>query len=211
MSLYDLIVQNQTEIFTVASIAIMMAMSPGADFALVTKNSLSDSRKAGIYTTFGITIGVWVHISYCIAGLAVLIYTTPQIYSSIKLLGALYLIYIGIKSFLSKQNTNNEEYTPIKMKPIAAITGGFLSNALNPKTTLFFLGIFTQLVNKETPLSLQFIYGSIISLAHLAWFATLSYLLTNKHLLPKTKKYQNAINKLLGVVLIALGIKLIFL
>ena len=211
MSFINLLIQNQTEIMTLSAVALMMAISPGADFVLVTRNSLGYSRTAGLYTTLGITIGTWVHISYCIAGLALVINASPPLFLTIKYLGALYLIYIGISSIRAKTTAANEQQTDyISMKSTTALIGGFLSNALNPKTTLFFLGIFTQLVTIDTPIIMQLLYGGIISLAHLLWFSLLSYLLTHKKLLPKVKKYQKIINRLLGITLVALGLKLFF-
>ena len=196
---------------TLSVVAIMMAISPGADFVLVTRNSLGISRRAGLQTTLGIAIGNWVHISYCIAGLALVINTSSALFSSIKYLGAFYLIYIGISSIKAKAAVANKQQADFPlMKPMRALTGGFLSNALNPKTTLFFLGIFTQLVTKETPIFIQLIYGGIISLTHLLWFSLLSYLLTHKKLLPKVQKYQVILNRLLGIILVALGLKLFF-
>ena len=211
MSFLNLLIQNQTEIMTLSAVALMMAISPGADFVLVTRNSLGYSRNAGLYTTLGITIGTWVHISYCIAGLALVINASPLLFSAIKYLGASYLIYIGISSIRARAAEANRQQADIPlMKPMSALVGGFLSNALNPKTTLFFLGIFTQLVTVNTPVIIQLLYGGIISLAHLLWFSSLSFLLTHKKLLPSVLKYQQIINRLLGLTLVAIGLKLIF-
>lgn len=210
MSFLELLLLNQTQIITLGAVALMMAISPGADFVLVTRNSLTYSRNSGLYTTLGITIGTWVHISYCIAGLAIVINASPVLFSSIIYLGAFYLIFIGISSIKTKSiEGNDKQEDSAFMKPATAFVSGFFFNALNPKTTLFFLGIFTQLVTIDTPVIMQFIYGSIISLAHLLWFSLLSYLLTHQKLLPKVKKYQTVINRLMGITLIALGLKLI--
>jgi len=211
MSFLDLIWQNQAEIITLCMVALMMAISPGADFVLVTKNSLSYSRTAGLYTTLGITTGTWVHISYSIAGLAIVINASPMLFNALKYLGAFYLVFIGISSIKTKGTESDglQEYFD-SIRPATAFISGFFSNALNPKTTLFFLGIFTQLVTLETPVIMQFIYGIIISFAHLLWFSLLSYLLTHQKLLPKVKRYQKMINLLMGITLIALGLKLIF-
>lgn len=209
MSFFNLLLQNQSEIIALSTVALMMAISPGADFILVTRNSLGYSRNTGLYTTLGITIGTWVHISYCIAGLALVINTSPLLFSAIKYLGALYLIYIGISSIRTKTAVASKPQTDIPlMKPMKALVSGFLSNALNPKTTLFFLGIFTQLVTIDTPMIIQLLYGGIISLAHLLWFSLLSFLLTHKKLLPKVREYQKILNRVLGITLIALGLKL---
>ena len=211
MSFFSQLIQHQTDIMTLSVVAIMMAISPGADFVLVTKNSLGISRRAGLHTTIGITIGTWLHISYCIAGLAVVVNTSPALFSSIKYLGALYLIYVGISSIATEVTVADKQQAEFPLtKPMKAILGGFLSNALNPKTTLFFLGIFSQLVTIDTPVIIQLVYGGIISLAHLLWFTLLSYLLTHKKLLPKVQKYQIILNRLLGITLVALGLKLFF-
>lgn len=211
MSMLELLLANQTEIMTLTVIALMMAISPGADFVLVTRNSLSCSRRSGIFTTLGITCGTWVHVSYCIAGMAIVISTSSTMFSMLKIVGAIYLIFIGYSSI--KANTvvtDGVLNAGTSLKPISAFISGFLSNALNPKTTLFFLGIFTQFVTVDTPVTIQLVYGAIISLAHLIWFLSLSYLLTHQKLLPKVKAYQVIINYLMGAVLIALGLKLIF-
>ena len=211
MNFFDLLIRNQSEIIALSTVALMMAISPGADFILVTRNSLGYSRNAGLFTTLGITIGTLVHISYCIGGVALLINTSPLLFSAIKYLGAIYLIFIGISSITTKAVANKQKTDAPLMKPMRALAGGFLSNALNPKTTLFFLGIFTQLVTVETPIIMQLLYGGIISLAHLLWFSLLSILLTDKNLIPKVQKYQKILNRILGITLIALGLKLFLL
>lgn len=212
MNFLDLLLLYQTEMITLCIVALMMAISPGADFVLVTRNCLSYSRNEGLYTALGITTGTWVHISYCIAGLAIVINASPILFSILKYLGAFYLIFIGILSIKTTDIENNEmqEDTDF-IKPATAFASGFFSNALNPKTTLFFLGIYTQLVTTDTPVMMQLVYGVIISLAHLLWFSLLSYLLTHQKLLPKVKKYQMMINRLLGSILVVLGLQLILI
>ena len=84
---------------------------------------------------------------------------------------------------------------------------GFITNALNPKTTIFFLSIFTQVVNSQTPLWLQIIYGVIISLAHLLWFSSVSVFLSQPVLLNKFQAYKNSIEKVVGSILMGFGLK----
>jgi len=210
VNIIELLLHNQLEIIAITSVALMMAISPGADFVLVTRNSLTYSRNTGLYTTLGITLGTWVHIMYCIAGLAIIINTSPILFSIIKYLGACYLIFIGYLSITSKSIDDYEQHENTRIiKPIKALMSGFISNALNPKTTLFFLGIFSQFVTIDTPIIIQLVYGSIISLAHLLWFSILSCFLTQRKFIHKVKKYQTVINRFMGITLIALGIKLI--
>mgnify|MGYP000128152200 CR=1 FL=1 len=211
MTLVTLMVTHQSELMTLAVVAMMMAMSPGADFALVTRNSIGISRSAGLQTSMGITLGIWVHVIYCISGLALVINTSPALFNIIKYGGALYLIYLGISSLSLKDKSVSEQETDIHDKPsFKYIMVGFMSNALNPKTTLFFLGIYSQLVTLDTPFILQLLYGGIISVAHLCWFFSLSYLLSHEKFINIFQKYQVIVIRALGIALIAFGARIVF-
>ena len=181
-------------IITVSVISIFMAISPGADFAMVIRNSIFHSREKGLYSSFGIALAIWIHVTYSIAGLAIIISQSIVLFSIIKYLGAGYLIYIGWKTFTSSSNKNQEIIDDHKIiSNFEAFKIGFITNALNPKTTIFFLSIFTQVVSVETPLYMQVIYGAIISLAHLVWFVTVAILLTQPIILQKFNSYKNCI------------------
>jgi threonine/homoserine/homoserine lactone efflux protein len=84
---------------------------------------------------------------------------------------------------------------------------GFITNALNPKATIFFLSIFTQLIDQTTPLYIQIIYGLIISLTHLIWFSLVAILLTHPAVLKQFQKYKKNIERVVGSILVGLGLK----
>ena len=189
-------------------IAIFMAISPGADFVMTTRNSIFYGRSAGIYSALGISFAIWIHVAYCIAGLAIIISSSIVLFSIIKYLGAAYLIYIGWKTF--KANTNLATATQGEKQTISNLLAfkiGFISNALNPKTTIFFLSIFTQVVDVNTPIYIQLIYGLIISLAHFFWFSGVALFLSHPKLLKKFETYKTKIEKTVGTILIAFGFK----
>ncbi len=196
------------EIISVSIIALFMSISPGADFVVVTKNSLFHNRKAGLYSALGISLAIWIHVAYSIAGLAVIISNSVVLFSIIKYLGAAYLIYMGWKSFQSKADIDIEDnQNHGHISNFSALKVGFITNALNPKTTIFFLSIFTQVVTPETPVGLQVIYGGIISIAHLVWFSFLAICITHPALLRFFNRYKMAIEKVIGSVLIGFGLK----
>jgi threonine/homoserine/homoserine lactone efflux protein len=212
MSLLQLLIDHNNELYLLTTLAIIMAISPGADFALVCRNTMSSSRVSGIYTTLGIATALWLHITYCIAGLALLISNSPAIFMSIKYMGAVYLVYLGAQSFiLGTSIKRSKTSTRSLLSNRAALLSGFTSNALNPKTTLFFLGIFTQLVHTSTPVTLQLIYGAIICIAHIIWFALLSLLLSQQNFLRKVQRYEAIVNKGLGITLIFFALKIAYL
>ena len=199
------------EILTMSVIAFFMAISPGSDFVMVTRNSISYGRKSGIYSALGISAAIWIHVAYSIAGLAVIISNSIVLFSILKYLGAVYLIYIGWKTFTSKSIVSVDENKSIQnISNFEAFKTGFISNVLNPKTTIFFLSIFTQVVTLDTPIWVQLVYGIIISLAHLLWFIVVTYMFTHKVLLTKFYKSKKIIERVIGVVLIGFGLKVAF-
>jgi threonine/homoserine/homoserine lactone efflux protein len=130
------------------------------------------------------------------------------LFSIIKYLGAAYLIYIGWKTFQTKkQDRVIETQEKATLSNFTAFKVGFITNALNPKPTIFFLSIFTQVVNADTPILLQLLYGAIISLAHLLWFSFVVICLTQPALLKRFNEYKTAIEKVVGVVLMGFGLK----
>ncbi len=212
MNLLQLLIDHSNELYLLTTLAIIMAISPGADFALVCRNTMSSSSLSGIYTTLGIATALWLHIAYCIAGLAILISNSPVIFTAIKYTGAIYLVYLGYQSFiLGASIQKNETSTRLMVSNRSAFISGFTSNALNPKTTLFFLSIFTQLVSTSTPVALQVVYGSIICFAHLLWFTTLSLLLGQQRFLAKTQRFEAQINKALGIALVLFALRVVYL
>jgi threonine efflux protein len=197
------------EILSVAIIAIFMAISPGADFVMVTRNSILHSRLAGLYSSLGVSLAIWVHVSYSIAGLAVIISNSIVLFSIIKYFGAAYLIYLGWKTFYSNQELGGCSKAEGKaLSNVSAFKIGFATNVLNPKTTIFFLSIFTQVINSQTTLSLQIFYGAIISTAHLIWFSIVAIFLSQPLFLRKLNEYKTVIEKCVGSALFVFGLKI---
>jgi RhtB (resistance to homoserine/threonine) family protein len=198
-----------TEIMAVTSVAILMAVLPGADFVMVTRTSIRNGRLAGLYTTLGVCISICIHASYSIAGLAVIIANSTWLFVAIKYLGASYLIYIAWQLLTNRELLNHEQKdeTP-KMPVLAALRLGFTCNILNPKAPLFFMSIFTQVVSLDTPLTLQVAYGLIIMLAHLIWFSSVALLFSHPNLLPRFNQHKQKIDKLAGLMLMLFAIKL---
>lgn len=142
-----------TELIAVVTITLLAVISPGPDFAMVSRNSLLLSRRAGIFTACGIGAGVLIHVSYTLIGVGVLIQQSPWLFNLLKGIGAAYLIYLGFT--LLRNATHHDAApttTPAAISDLAALKTGFLTNALNPKTTIFIVSLFMQVVS-PTPRS----------------------------------------------------------
>ncbi|HEY4512023.1 MAG TPA: LysE family transporter [Candidatus Paceibacterota bacterium] len=198
------------QLLTVAVVHLFAVMSPGPDFAVVTRNSLIYSRKIGIYTSVGIALGIMVHVGYSLLGIGFLIAKSIVLFNIIKFVGAGYLIYIGYMSLKAKPKVQSGELAAVSLQTITpwqSIKVGFLTNALNPKATLFFLALFTQVINPATPKLIQFIYGIEMMVITFVWFSVLSLVFSNSMIRKRITGVQHYVERITGVVLIALGIK----
>lgn len=197
------------EIIAVGTIAIFMAMLPGADFVLVTRTSIYNGRLAGLYMSLGMCLSVCIHASYSIAGLAVVIASSAWLFSAIKYLGTAYLIYIAWQLLTTREPLHNDQkHQTADISAFIALRRGFTCNILNPKTSIFFLSIFTQVVSVDTPLIMQISYGLIIMLAHFIWYSGVVLLLSHPSILPRFNRQKQKIDKVAGFILMLIAIKL---
>ncbi len=194
---------------TVTLVHILAAMSPGPDFVMAVRNSLTYSRKTGMWTAVGFGLGIGVHIAYCAAGLAVIISQSILIFNTIKLLGAGYLIYIGLKSFFSKSShvEINQEEEKEDISAIAAVKMGFLTNILNPKATLFFLGLFTLVISPDVPKTVLIAVSIIMIVNTVLWFMLVAIFFAQKRVRLVFERFQDIFSKFFGGLLIILGIR----
>ena len=192
------------EIIAIAVITLLAVISPDADFALVSRNSYLYGRKQGIYTAYGIACAVWIHISYSVLGLSFLKHYIPNLLHIIQYIGALYLMYIGYKTFTQQQISDHATHT--LLRPRQAFIQGFLGNSLNPKTTLFVMSIFAQLLRGNNGLMHLIGYGIFISASHLLWFLLISLFCSTPVIRNKILRKQVSINRVIGTVLATLGL-----
>ncbi len=198
------------EFMTIAVLHLLAVISPGPDFLMVSRNSFSYSRRTGVYSSIGLALGILVHVTYSLVGIGLVISKSIVLFSIIKYLGAGYLIYIGIKALTSKPRQDSGiELAQAKqdLTRSAAIKMGFLTNALNPKATLFFLAIFTQVIQPTTPMALKALYGLEMSLMTFVWFSFVAIVLSNPIIQKPFIKFGSYIDKTMGGLLILLGIK----
>lgn len=196
---------------TVFSLGMVAVMSPGPDFALTLRNSLVYSRKTGIYTALGITVGHIIHATYCLIGIGAIITRSIVIFNIIKWVGAAYLIYIGIKSLKAKRH--QEESITKEARNIsnwAAFRIGLLGDVLNPKATLFFLALFTQIIHPATPLNMQVVYGGTIVVQALVWYTLVAVVISQNIVKIMFQSISHWIERITGAVLIGLGLRLAF-
>jgi len=197
-----------TELLAVALFTLLAVISPGADFAMVTRSSYALGRKAGLAAAAGIALGVQVHVLYTVLGIAVIISQSPVLFLAMKVLGAGYLIYLGYQS-LTNTTRISLEGQPSATGLLAAMRTGFLTNALNPKTMLFVVSAYTQVVQPGTPLGVDFAYGAFMSFAHWVWFSLVAVFFSSAGLRKAMIERQVVVDRVIGVALIGLGLAVV--
>lgn len=197
-----------TELIVVITITILAVISPGPDFAMVSRNSLMLSRRAGVLTALGIGLGVLVHVTYTLVGVGVLIQQSLWLFNAIKLAGAVYLVYLGVKMLRSKPSRVSADSVVASLSDATALRTGFLTNALNPKTTIFIVSLFMQVVRPETPLAVQIGYGAFISVAHMAWFSLVALCFSAGPVRERLLAVRHWIDRVFGGLLVGFGILL---
>ncbi len=197
---------------TVAIVHLLAVISPGPDFALVLKNGVSGSRSGGLWTCAGVAAGILVHVAYCLLGIGILISRSILLFNAIKWIGALYLLFIGGKALLASTGTHAlDVHAERRVQPWRRwFAEGFLCNALNPKATVFFLALFTQVISPSTPVAMQLFYGLYMSAQTFVWFALLSSLLNVSVVRRGVTRLHGVIDRVMGGVLILLGLKVAF-
>lgn len=197
------------ELIAVITITLLAVISPGPDFAMVTRNSLMRSRRAGLLTALGIGLGVLIHVTYTLVGVGVLIRQSLFLFNAIKLIGALYLIYLGIQMLRNATRSSPQAISSsTALSDAAALRTGFFTNALNPKTTIFIVSLFMQVVHPETPLAVQIGYGLFISIAHIAWFSLVALCFSADRLQAQLLSVRHWIDRLFGSLLLGFGLLL---
>jgi len=193
----------------IASITFVAMMSPGPDMMLIIKHSGARDRRPVVSCISGICCGVSVHITFSILGIAAVIAASAKVYSIMKFAGAAYLIYLGMRSFSSRGGlTFVGSANPPTGKRATPFRDGLLCNVLNPKVTMFILAVFTQVVEPATPVLDKVVYGGFIALeAFIVWnvFATL---VRTRLVLRLMQRFQVAIDRSVGVILVGFGIAL---
>ncbi|MFF2328875.1 MULTISPECIES: LysE family transporter [unclassified Streptomyces] len=196
------------EVVAVAVITVLAVISPGADFAMVVRNSPLHGRTTGLLSAVGVAAGVLVHVTYTMLGIGLLIASSTALFTAIKLIGAAYLVYIGVRTFLARGDLDVDLDSGPRLTRLGALRTGFLTNALNPKTTLFVVSTFTQVVGPATGLWQQAGYGLFMSVAHLGWFGLVALFFSHARLRTAMLKWQKVLNRGIGSVLVGLGVTL---
>lgn len=200
-----------SELITVLIVGWFVVATPGPNMAIVIKSSLFHSRSHGISASAGLVLGNIVHITYCLAGIGLLISQSIFAFNLIKWVGAGYLIYLGLKALNSNRNgITDKDGIPPDQNCWTSLRLGFFTDLLNPKATLFYLALFTQIIRPDTPVWAQATYGMSIAILEFICFTFLSMIISHRLVVDRFENISHIIERFTGLVLIGLGIRVAF-
>jgi len=186
------------------AICLMGAMSPGPSLAVVMRAALRGSRRNGYRTAVAHGLGVGLYALLTVTGLAVLITRWPGAFLSVQLLGAAYLVYLGVLSLRRKAG------------PFATVAGGgrgamdgFWIALLNPKLAVFMLALFSQFLQPAAALLEKAIMVTTVTVTDASWYSLVVALVSHNALRAGLEKYAVLIDRVFGVLLLVLAISVI--
>ena len=185
------------------------AVIPGADFAMVLRQSIAHGRRAALFTSAGIATSILVHGSYTLLGIGVIVGQSLMLFNIIKWIGAAYLVWLAISALRSPAPKPPEErdLAAARRGDFAAFALGFLTNLLNPKAVLFFLALFTTLVSARTGGDVKVIYVLCMSIMLFAWFALVSVFFTTASVRQGFFRFGRWFNRVTGITFILLAVR----
>ena len=200
-----------TEYWMFLASSVMLNITPGTDIIYVLSRASVGGRKVGVVSAFGICTGILIHTVLVSLGLSVILKSSAVAFNIMKVLGAVYLVVMGIKAITSTKELFSKE-NPGNQKLSAVFRQGVLTNALNPKVALFFLALLPQFVAVDNPygplpfmlLGLTFFTTSIIWCIFLALIASVFTKFLNKN-----EKVSKNANKIAGCIYILLGLNIL--
>ncbi|HSL10319.1 MAG TPA: LysE family translocator [Actinomycetota bacterium] len=196
------------ELVPFVGVAAVVIVTPGVDMALVARNALFRGRKAGLATAIGVNIGVAAWAFAAAIGVAAIVRASATVFTGLKLLGAAYLVYLGIQAWRRGARTAAGVGTTSAPRTGEALRQGIVSNLLNPKIGLFFTAMLPQFAHHDAGLIELLILGAIFNAMGLAWLTAYALAVARGRTLLQRPRVRAAIERITGGVLIGLGVRL---
>ncbi len=198
------------------AISALLIVAPGPDMVLVARNTLRGGRRSGIATGVGVTLGLVLWTVAASVGLAALLRASEPAFIGLKIVGSLYLVYLGVRSLWDAlRHTDVDGLRERNGHPVrssrVALREGLISNLGNPKIAVFFTSFLPQFVPGRHPsFAALLVLGLLFGALGLAWLTVYSFLVARAGDLLRRSGIRRTLDGLTGAVLIGLGARLAF-
>ncbi|MBG0761355.1 lysine transporter LysE [Vibrio cidicii] len=191
------------------TICILGAMSPGPSLAIVAKHALAGGRKNGLAASWAHAFGIGIYAFVTLIGLAVVLQQSPLLFKTISYAGAAYLAYLGVNALRSKGGVAAKLESGEQTSVWQSAKEGFLISILSPKIALFFIALFSQFVALGNELSNQVIIVATPFIVDGLWYTFITIVLSSSKVVDKIRAKAQLIDRLSGVVLILLALRVV--
>jgi len=190
------------------AVLALLTISPGADMALVAKITLERGRRDALLATMGICSGLLVHATASALGLSVILATSAEAFTVVKLVGAAYLVYLGVQALRS--SFRHETVAAVAPRPSTSpFVQGLLSNVLNPKVAVFYLTFMPQFMSPgDNVLVRSLAFAGAHGIMGVAWLTAYAYVLSRISVVLGRSGVRRWLERVTGGVLVALGLRL---
>jgi threonine/homoserine/homoserine lactone efflux protein len=186
-------------------VAAVIVVTPGVDMALVAKNALAHGRRAALATAAGINVGIALWTLAAALGLAALVAASAAAFAAIKVAGAVYLIYLGVRTLLgARRHALAAEPRP-PLGAAGALRQGLASNLLNPKIAVFFTSLLPQF---GSTLPQLLALGAIFNCLGVVWLTVFALATARGRTVLARPRVRAALDYVSGLVLVGLGVRL---
>jgi threonine/homoserine/homoserine lactone efflux protein len=193
-------------------VSAVIICTPGPDTALTVRNALVGGRRAGIATAAGVSAGQLTWTLATAAGLAAVLQTSQVLFGWLKLVGAAYLIFLGLRALVTAWRLPADPTGSLPrtvLLPTVALRQGLLSNLANPKMVPFFLSLLPQFVPPGVPPFWGFLaLGTTFCLMTFGWLCLYAVVLDRARTVVQRRSVRRGLEGASGVILVALGVRL---
>lgn len=195
-------------LLSIFGIFLPALMLPGPDFVAVVRSSIKGGTRAGLMTTLGVSFGLLTYAGLSLLGLSAVLTQFEWLAWSIRILGAGYLIYLGVRLLFAKpvQIDISEPETSPASNPLIF---GFLVTLTNPKAVVIFSSVFATAVTPDTPLWLLMLITALVFSSALLWYAIVSLFMSSRPVVERFAKTSHWIERAAGICFIGIGGKLL--
>ncbi len=201
-------------ILTFAAMAALLIMSPGPNGVLIAKTVPSSGRAAGFANIAGFVVAFVAHGAFAIFGLSVLLLQSANLFTAVKLAGAAYLIWVGVKAL--RDAWRGSPAVSLQGQParrrrtlLKAFGEGLLTNLLNPKVAMFYVAAFPQFIpHVAVSPAAAFMLVAVHAVLNIAWFGSIILLYAKLSTLARGGRFQRTLKAVTGLVFVGFGVKL---
>lgn len=196
------------QMLTLAGVLLLAAMSPGPDFLIVLRSAMTAGRRAGMACAAGIAAGVLVWAAVTSFGIAGLLAASAVAFTVVKLVGAAYLVLLGVKALLAARRGAYEQPVESEKSARGAFVAGLLTNLLNPKVAVMFLALWPQFMPATATALDTVVMAGVAAGTILLWFTVLVNVATVLRRFLVAAKVRRALDAVMGTILVGIGVRI---